>query len=50
MRMGRAVHTNVPEQGGVPAAPRPHWVAFALICVAYLVSTTGEQLLWAQGE
>lgn len=24
---------------------RPHWVAFSLLCFAYLVSTTGEQML-----
>lgn len=26
-------------------ATRPHWAVFALVCLAYLVSTTGEQLL-----
>jgi NNP family nitrate/nitrite transporter-like MFS transporter len=32
---------------GTPSndAPRPHWVSFTLLCFAYLVSTTGEQML-----
>ena len=28
-----------------PAPTRPHWLAFSLLCFAYLVSTTGEQML-----
>jgi predicted MFS family arabinose efflux permease len=28
-----------------PPAVRPRWGSFALVCVAYLVATTGEQLL-----
>jgi predicted MFS family arabinose efflux permease len=29
----------------VPATARPRWGSFALVCAAYLVATTGEQLL-----
>lgn len=37
----RPTHDISPEVEAV----RPRWGAFALICVAYLVSTTGEQML-----
>lgn len=30
---------------GIPADVRPRWVAFTLVCVAYLATTTGESLL-----
>lgn len=35
-----------PDQAALaPPATRPHWGAFALLCMAYFVTTTGEQML-----
>ena len=37
--------SEMPIPVHVPPVVRPRWGSFALVCVAYLVATTGEQLL-----